>query len=308
MPTKKNPLRRPADELARMLMSVGRGRYSTNQILRDFVELSALAISNSVDCAQFDAREAQYLATIKRYDRGEAKLFAEMLGQLIFALEETDQDIFVPLIAKLEIPLNSRWGQVMTPWSISSMMARMQLGTKTEIEAMIAERGFITMSDPACGVGNMAIAFAFALRENGFNFQQVLHATIQDIDPFMSQCAYVQCSLFGMPAIVTTGDSLRMTESACWFTPIHVTGGWNARLRGDNGVMQIKKFLEVFAEVEQLLASEPAEPKILDQPVIPLPGEAKIVLPMVPVPSWGPWPLTVLPGSSPPFMSSEPPG
>lgn len=308
MPAKKNPLmRRPADELARMLLSVGRGRYSVNQVLGDFVELSALAISNSVDRAQFDAREAQYLATIKRYETGEAKLFGEMLGQQILALEHTEEDVFVPLIVKLEIPLNSRWGQVMTPWAISSMMARMQLGSKTEIEAMLAERGFITMSDPACGVGNMAIAFAMALREEGFNFQQVSHFTIQDIDPFMTQCAYVQCSLFGMPAIVTTGDSLRMTESACWYTPIHVVDGWNARLRGENEFTSIRKLLAAAAELDRL-ASEPIEPEILDQPDIPSPEETKIAPAMIPVPSWGPWPLTVALGSSPPFLSPEPPG
>jgi hypothetical protein len=307
MPAKKNPLRRPADELARTILSVGKGRYSVNQVLRDFVELSALAISNSVDRAQFAVREAQYLATIRRYEHGEAKLFAEMLGQLILALEHTEEDVFVPLIIKLEIPLNSRWGQVMTPWSISSMMARMQLGTKTEIEAMIAERGFVTMSDPACGVGNMAIAFAFALRENGFNFQQVLHATIQDIDPFMSQCAYVQCSLFGMAAIVTTGDSLRMTESARWFTPFHVTGGWSMRLRGDD-FAPIKKLPDAAAELDRLACEPEIEPEILDQPITPLPEEAKITPPMIPVTNWGPWPLTVAPGSSPPFLSPEPPG
>ena len=124
------------------------------------------------------------------------------------------------------------------------------------------------MSDPACGVGNMAIAFAFALRENGFNFQQVLHATIQDIDPFMSQCAYVQCALFGMPAIVTTGDSLRVTESARWFSPFHVTGGWSARLRGEDAVTPLRNIMSILAEVEQLLD---AEPEILDQPITPYP-------------------------------------
>jgi len=156
----------------------------------------------------------------------------------------------------------------MTPWSLSSMMARMQLGSKTEIEAMIAERGFITMSDPACGVGNMAIAFAMALKEEGFNFQQVSHFTIQDIDPFMSQCAYVQCSLFGMPAIITTGDSLRMTETARWFTPLHVTGGWDTRLRGDDAVAPLRKIMSILAEVEQLLDAEPVSS---DQPIVPEP-------------------------------------
>jgi len=298
-------MRRPADELARMLLSVGRDRYSVNQVLRDFVELSACAISNSVDRAQFNAREAQYMATIKRYETGEAKLFAEMLGQLILALEETDEDVFVPLIAKLEISLNSRFGQVMTPWSLSSMMARMQLGSKTEIEAMIAERGFITMSDPACGVGNMAIAFAMALKEEGFNFQQVSHFTIQDIDPFMSQCAYVQCSLFGMPAIITTGDSLRMTETARWFTPLHVTGGWDTRLRGDDAVAPLRKIMSILAEVEQLLDAEPvsSDQPIVPEPIASEPLEIAVIPSMVPVPTGIPWALTVAPGSSPPFLS-----
>jgi hypothetical protein len=42
---------------------------------------------------------------------------------------------------------------------------------------------------------------------------------------------YVQLSLLHLPAIVVLGDALRLTTEATWFTPAHVMGGWNHRLK-----------------------------------------------------------------------------
>ena len=53
----------------------------------DFVEISALAISNSVDRAQFDAREKRYLEIVGKYKREEVERFPQMLGLLVESFE-----------------------------------------------------------------------------------------------------------------------------------------------------------------------------------------------------------------------------
>ena len=43
--------------------------------------------------------------------------------------------------------------------------------------------------------------------------------------------AYVQLSLAHVPAIIVHGNSLSMQEWGHWFTPAHIVGGWDRRLR-----------------------------------------------------------------------------
>ena len=98
-----------------MLQSIGKHRYRIDEVFRDFVEMSACAISNHVDRAQYDAREAQYMAIVKRYDHADVHLMKDAFHLLVAALEEAEQDVLVPLIAKLELRLNSRRGQGLRP-------------------------------------------------------------------------------------------------------------------------------------------------------------------------------------------------
>lgn len=58
-------------------------RHHRHEVFRDFCELAALSISNSVDRAQFQAREARYLDIASRYQREELDRFAQMLAHLV---------------------------------------------------------------------------------------------------------------------------------------------------------------------------------------------------------------------------------
>ena len=62
-------------------------RWSSHQVFADFVELAALSLSNAVDRAQFDGREAHYLEIVKKYPREQIERFPQMLAHLALALE-----------------------------------------------------------------------------------------------------------------------------------------------------------------------------------------------------------------------------
>jgi hypothetical protein len=109
------------------------------------------------------------------------------------------------------------------------MMAKMMLsGAAAEIE----RKGFITLMEPAAGAGGMVIASAFALLDEGINYQQAMHATLIDIDALACHMAYTQLCLLHVPAIVIYGNAL-VPDSVWghWVTPAHVMGLWDARLR-----------------------------------------------------------------------------
>src|SRR5690349_18504984 len=69
------------------LMRESARRHRLHEVFSDFCELSALAISNSVDLRQFDARDERYLQIVKRYELAEVERFPHMLALLVDWLE-----------------------------------------------------------------------------------------------------------------------------------------------------------------------------------------------------------------------------
>jgi len=108
-------------------------------------------------------------------------------------------------------------------------MAKMTI--TDDVEAKIADRGYVSASEPACGGGAMIIALAHERRDAGINFQQHLHVTAVDVDVKCVHMAYLQFSLLHIPAVVVHGNTLSMKEHSAWLTPAHIMGGWWYRLK-----------------------------------------------------------------------------
>ena len=206
-------------------------RWSSHQVFADFVELAALSLSNAVDRAQFDGREAHYLEIVKKYPREQIERFPRMLAHLTLALEncvtlgELD-DVLGSVYMALELGSNHA-GQFFTPYNLSRMMAMILIGDGAEAR----EKGFIDVLEPTCGAGGMVIAMADALRHAGLNYQQHLHATCIDIDLRCVHMTYLQATLLHIPAVVLHGNSLTGEIWSRWFTPAHILGGWTAKLK-----------------------------------------------------------------------------
>jgi hypothetical protein len=230
-------------ELVKLIQSFSHGHH-IHTVFSDFVELSALAISNSVDRAQFDAREKRYLDIVGKYKREEVAKFPQMLGLLVESFELRVAIIGKPMsstqltgggltdvLGETYMMLglgNDRAGQFFTPYTVSRMMSMMLMG---DSGAEVQRRGFIRLQEPACGAGGMVIAAAELLLAGGHNYQQAMHATCIDIDPCCVHMAYVQLSLLHIPATVVHGNALSMEVWGTWYTPAHVLGGWTFRLR-----------------------------------------------------------------------------
>lgn len=213
-------------DLEKIITGISR-RYSLWQVWQDFLEMSAIAVSNAVDLLQFDAREAAYMQTVNRYSREEATEIANALGCLVMALDTSEPtDVLGETFMALE--LGNKWhGQFFTPYCVSKMMAKMHA---EDIRAVVDSKGFVSMNEPACGGGAMIIAIANAMRDAGMNPQQQLHVVAQDLDIKAVHMSFLQLSLLHIPAVVIHGNTLAMEERSHWYTPAHITGFWNAKL------------------------------------------------------------------------------
>jgi hypothetical protein len=264
-------------ELVKLIQSFSYGHH-LHTVFSDFVEMSALAISNSVDRAQFEAREKRYLDIVGKYKREEVEKFPQMLGLLVESFEQrlevvnkavTDAKVIsgglTDILGETYMMLslgNDRAGQFFTPYRVSRMMSMMVMG---DVGAEVERRGFIRMQEPACGAGGMVIAAADSILSAGHNYQQAMHATCIDIDPCCVHMTYVQLSLLHIPATVVHGNALSMQVWGTWNTPAHILGGWTFKLRRRLEADLLREAVTLETSVSP---DESGEPESLPRPFV----------------------------------------
>jgi type I restriction-modification system DNA methylase subunit len=200
-------------------------KYGVKNVFQDFLASSALSVSNSIDLAQRQAREKQYLEIVGKYQKTEVELFPEMFANLVMALEEHSKrprDILGDIYQNMELT-NGRAGQVFTPNHICDFIGKVTFG---EYSCEIEENGYVSVCEPCCGAGAIVLGFAGAMRDAGYNINEHIIVTAVDTDIWSVYMCYLQLSLYGIPAIVIHGNSLTNEEWSRWYTPLYVIGSW----------------------------------------------------------------------------------
>lgn len=198
-------------------------RHSLWDVYSDFLEMSALAISNSVDLIHYGDREKRYLEIVKKYTKEEGAIFPKILGELVQALTEKTSDVLGEMFMELE--LGSKWkGQFFTPYNLCLATTKLMIG---DLDKVIDEKGYVSLNEPCSGGGAMVIAFAEAMREKGYNPQKQLMVICQDLDLKAVHMSYIQLSLLGIPATVCHANTLSLEVFSTWKTPFWVLGFWD---------------------------------------------------------------------------------
>ena len=204
---------------------------SSWQVWSDFVEMTAIAISNRFEIREKvkQEREARYLTIIGQYSKSEQQIFPQLVALLVTALErEAEQDFLGEMFMALE--LGSHWkGQFFTPYSVCKAMANI---TIADAKDEIAQKGWVSVNDPACGAGATLIAARNCLELAGIGGTQAFFIG-QDIDRTAAMMCYIQLSLLGCAGYVVIADTLvhpvtgpllwpNLTEHQdAWFMPLN---------------------------------------------------------------------------------------
>src|SRR4051794_16424351 len=164
-----------------------------------------------------DALEARYMIVVGRHDKEDIRKMPQLLGitQIALSMEGTG-DFIGELYGELELRNRDR-GQFFTPYHLSRMMAEMTLDTVDEI---IAERGFVTIQEPASGAGGMILAAAEVFQRKGFDVGRQMYVEAIDISDLCYKMSYLQASLRGVSATIRRGDTLRGAIFESANTPI----------------------------------------------------------------------------------------
>ena len=205
-----------------------------SDVFRDFLTLSTCALAQPI--YRSDELEQTYLETVNRYTKEQAEEFSQLLAFLIEALTEKHQDFLGQVYMQLNLGSTAK-GQFFTPYHISQFMAEINFA---ETENKLKEQEFITLSDPCCGSAGMIIAFTETMKNKGYNYQNQLFVEVIDIDEMCFMMAYLQLSLYGVPARVMLGDSLAWKFSKVIYTPMYLINGFEWKLKRLEEKLEIK--------------------------------------------------------------------
>lgn len=217
-----------AEDVLKILNSMT-GEYRLRTVFTDWVEMCAIAISNSMDLRDdVRAKRGQRFDELaKRYDRDN---MSHAFGLLAYSMEMKPRDILGDLYMQTEQG-NKATGQFFTPYHLSELCAGV---AEYDPDA----DGIIRMHEPACGSAGMMIAAAEKLRGDGVNYQKCVKAECFDIDRNCVHMAYVQLSLIGLPAKVSIADTLSsdpVDRERMFFTPMWWANGWTCHERRTEG-------------------------------------------------------------------------
>ena len=196
-----------------------------HDVFADFLDLAVCAIRKKTlpPGPDADAMEEQYMAVVKRNEPDDVRKMPALLAITALAVQEGGCDFLGQVVGELEL-LNDHMGQFFTPYDVSRLMAEMTL---QDAGALIREKGFITLAEPASGAGGMIIAAADVIEKQGFDIGRQLYVEATDIAPMCFKMTYLQASLRGIPATIRRGNTLtcQMFEAAHTpaFHPFYLT-------------------------------------------------------------------------------------
>lgn len=210
---KSSPHRKQlVEEIRRLSQSQG-----LNTVFTTFLEIAATSIAAQMDPQNAVEREARYQELASGMTPETLDAYARMLALLwLTVIEHSDDPCDILGDIYHELRLNNEWnGQFFTPDNICRMMAEII----NPISAPEDHDGPITINEPACGSGTMVIGAVWAMKQKNFDFQRKSFFVAQDIDIRCVWMAYIQLSLYGIPAVVVHGNTLTMEEWSRWYTP-----------------------------------------------------------------------------------------
>lgn len=247
-------------------------RHSLWSVFEDWLKVCAISISNSVDWNHREEREQQYLETINKYTPDEQKILVETFSELVVALEREHTksgptDLLGKVFHSLELH-NKYHGQFFTPFHICEFMGHVALGDGGEagnaVSGALSQKGYVSVCEPCVGSGGMVLGFASAMYREKLNYCEQMVAYCCDIDIKCVYMAYLQLSLYGIPAVIIHGNSLTLEEWSQWYTPVYMLRGWPLRERTAD-------LLETIQAATKEKAEQPApeQPKAEEKPTVP---------------------------------------
>lgn len=273
------------------LFSAFDGSKNRRKIFDDFLVMTACMLSNTADPIHYDEREKLYMQFAGQYKKNELDIFARMIAEIVNGLEENpDQDFLGEMYMALDFG-SSAAGQFFTPYSVCRCTAALVSDYKV-LESKIADQGFVSVTDPACGAGALLAAFANDCLRHDINPQTQCLVIAQDIDFTVGCMCYIMMSFMGLAGYVVIGDTLCHPNttrdrrglipvddcSRIWYTPMFMSSDlWvGRRMAAAMDLMLSGGMISPAEKTEPVTAEAP--PRQLQSPPVAVTVESPVVI------------------------------
>ena len=273
------------------LFSAFDGSKNRRKIFDDFLVMTACMLSNLGDPIHYDEREKLYMQFAGQYKKNELDIFARMIAEIVNGLEDNpDQDFLGEMYMALDFG-SAAAGQFFTPYDVCRCTAAL-VSDPDVLKSKIADQGFVSVTDPACGAGALLVAFCNGCIRNGINPQTQCLVIAQDIDFTVGCMCYIMMSFMGLAGYVVIGDTLcnplktRDSRglipvddcSRIWYTPMFMTSElWVGRRRAAAMDLMLSRGRISPAEKTEPVAVE-APPRPLQSPPVAVTVEPPVVI------------------------------
>lgn len=75
-----------------------------------------------------------------------------------------------------------------------------------------------------CGSGGLLFQAVGQMIEKGYDITNELVVFANDVNPRSVHMAYIQLSMYGIPAVVSRTDIFALQEADRWYTPAYIIG------------------------------------------------------------------------------------
>lgn len=173
----------------------------------DMIDAMFLSTMNGIDRSDaWQTREDAYMAIVARHPREAIEDMVKVYAALSMEYPLLRSDPLGEIYMELGLGQD---GQVFTPWSVSMLTAGLAFGgDRASVGAAIAERGHVSISDPASGSGALGLAAAAAFRAMGHDPRTRLLITAQDRDERCWKMTWLALTLAGLAGVAIHGDTL----------------------------------------------------------------------------------------------------
>lgn len=198
---------------------------ATHRAFEDFCFLGTCIVHNlgmqepllSAYMPQFEKRHQEYLERAKSFNQEQVRLLLEMIKALAELLDKKPDDYLGRYFGQMGFDKHFH-GQFFTPVHVCGMMAKMTYSE--QFAAEIAQKGYASLCEPACGSGAMIIGVVQALQDykiDHIGAKLLIHAT--DIDRLCVNMAYLQLGILGLSARIVHGNTITMETWDTFDTP-----------------------------------------------------------------------------------------
>lgn len=206
------------------LLNFSNGKYNIIEVFKDFVTVYAIAIKNKFYYEQCD--EEIYFETIKKYEKSELDIFSKLINELqyLYIKEREIRDILGEIYFQIGA-IKKEKEQFFSPEEVGRTISPIL------IDGLLKRNeDFIFIDDFACGSGTLLLYCAKILDQKRVDYLKKVFYWGQDIDFICFCMAYIQTSLYGLPAIIVWGNTLTLKEYKAFYTPEYFIGEWKEKI------------------------------------------------------------------------------